>query len=213
MMRGQGRALSLQLFCQPAQVDQSQTLLLVLQCGAQTRFSVVLRNKFSLLHPGPSGSQLGTAGMGYYHADPPPQPCHTLLLGFWAVVWCLGAAAPCLSYGTAVRRIQSLKTRQLVLIEIPGSGKTSSLLGEGKRRGLGWGECQGNGSALGLVMVLKVTGGFGTARVHPPFARSLHRFCRSRSGQVHSDRPNIYGWVGICFQSPGAARGSQCRRG
>ena len=109
----------------------------------------------------------------------------------------LGASAPCLSYGTAVRRIQHLKNKQLAYTEIPGSGKISSLLREGKRWGPGWGQCQGNSSILDLTMVLKVTGGFGTARVHQAFARSLYRFCRSQPGKVHSDRFNIYCWGSV----------------
>lgn len=94
-------------------------------------------------------------------------------LGFWAVMQCWGPSAPCLSCGTAARRTQRLKTKQLAHTEIPASGKTSSLLQGGKGRGPGWGQCQGHSSIPDLTVVLEATGRFGTAQAFGKIRVSL----------------------------------------
>lgn len=91
---------------------ESNTAVHVAERGSQACFGVILQNKFSLPHRCPSGTQLGATGTGYYCAEP-ARPCHALLLGFWVVTQCLDASAPCLSCGTAGRRMQHLKNKQL----------------------------------------------------------------------------------------------------
>lgn len=198
---GQGRALYLQAFHQSVRGDRSQMLLFMLWSVAP-RHVLVSSSKTSslfctLVPQGHSWAPQGQVITVQSPVPPSPGPATLCCLDFGRScnVW----VPQLLVCPMALLRgeYSAWKTNKLAYTEIPGSGKISSLFGQGKRRGLGWGQCQGKSSILDLTMVLKATGGFGTAHAHQAFASSLYRFCRSQPGKVHSDRFNIYCWGSV----------------